>query len=376
MSKVYIKNRATVDLAALGHNYLSAKEEIIKKTPKVRIMCVVKADAYGHGVECCVRRLSQLGAESFGVSCIEEAREVKKYCRAGSDILILGYTPAEYATELAESGYIQTVYSSEYAEKLSSEAVNSGCTVRIHIKADTGMSRIGFSACDPEDCARDIKNAMALRGLKAEGIFTHFARADEPSSGATELQHSRFLRILELLGKEAEGLCVHCCNSAAALLFPEFRHDMVRLGIVLYGLPPADGLDIPMALKPVMRLTTTVTEVHALRAGESVSYGWHYTAERDMRIATLGIGYADGFMRAFSNGGGVLINGRFMPVIGSVCMDQVMVAVGDEDVKVGDEAEIFDCDGVNIKRLMRAADTISYELVCAVSKRVQRTALG
>ncbi len=367
-----LKTYAKIDLGALERNYLAIKKRIGEETPDCELMCVVKADAYGHGTERCVKRLSSLGAVCFGVSCIEEAREVKRYASENSKILILGYTPVENADELAKEGFIQTVYSLEYGTALSECAVRNGETVRIHLKLDTGMNRLGFYAEDAEACTRELRSVMALPYLHTEGIFTHFACADSDEADATERQHASFMRVIEMLGDEANGLCLHCCNSAAALRYPRFRHSMVRAGIILYGLSPDRCYTLPLKLEPVMTFMTTVMHVHTLRAGESISYGGRFTADKDMRIATLGVGYADGFLRAFSQGGEVLINGVPAPVVGRVCMDQCMVDIGDNDVKTGDRAIIFDSEGKNIERLAAFADTICYELICLVGKRVKR----
>ena len=367
-----LKTYAKIDLGALERNYLAIKERIKEKTPDCELMCVVKADAYGHGTERCVKRLSALGASCFGVSCIEEARDVKRYANPDSKILILGYTPVENAEELASEGFIQTVYSLEYGAALSECAARAGATVRIHLKLDTGMNRLGFYADDAEACADEIRSVMALPSLQTEGIFTHFANADSADCSITERQHASFMRVIELLGDAARGLCLHCCNSAAALKYPQFRHSMVRAGIILYGLAPDRDYELPIKLEPAMTFMTTVMHVHTLKRGESVSYGGRFTADRDMRIATLGVGYADGFLRAFSQGGEVLINGTPAPVVGRVCMDQCMVDIGEGDVKIGDRAVIFDSKGENIERLAAFADTICYELICLVGKRVQR----
>lgn len=366
------KTYAEINLDALERNYRVIAEQIHKDTPEVKILCVVKADAYGHGAENCVPLLASLGVRCFGVSCIEEARTVRVCAPSDSDILILGYTPPEDAAELADAGFLQTVYSAEYAALLSDAAVRAGKTVRIHLKIDTGMNRIGFPSDSPAENAAAVRTAMRLPGLRPEGIFTHFANADAADDASARAQHGRFLAVLEALGTDAEGLCVHCCNSAAALRFPEMRHDMVRAGIILYGLSPDRDFPLPVSLSPVMSFLTTVTHVHTLRAGESVSYGSCFTADRDRKIATLGVGYADGFLRAFSAGGAVVINGRRAPILGRVCMDQCMVDLGDADVHVGDAAYIFDPDGTNLAALAQTAQTICYELVCLVGKRVHR----
>ncbi len=370
----HLKTYAKIDHAALEGNYLAIRDYISRETPDCRIMCVVKADAYGHGAEGCVKRLASLGVRSYAVSCIEEARDVAAAAPKGSDILILGYTPAEYAAELSRSGFIQTVYSEEYGRELSREAERAECDVRVHIKVDTGMNRIGFIAAHKEACARSVVAVMDMPHIRTEGIFTHFACADSGTDEETEHQHELFCGVLDAMGERAKGLCVHCCNSAAAMRFSRFRHDMVRVGIILFGLAPDAEMRLPIGLSPVMTFTTTVIHVHDLHAGDRISYGGTFTADRDMRIATLGVGYADGFLRAFSKGGKVLINGTEAPIVGRICMDQCMVDIGENEVHPGDAAIIFDSEGKNINELAKAADTICYELVCLVGKRVRRIA--
>lgn len=368
------KTFAGINISALRHNYAAISDYIHAKNPDTRIMCMVKADCYGHSTEICIPALVSMGVGAFGVSCIEEALDVCMYA-PGSEILILGYTLAADASVLAENRFVQTVYGLEYAKELSEAAVRAGVTVRAHIKVDSGMNRLGFQADDPEKCVREIRQAMSLPGLSFEGIFTHFACADAADESSARKAHSDFMRIVDMLGADAEGLCVHCCNSAAALRFPEFRHDMVRVGIILYGLSPDRDFSLPVDLRPVMTVETTVALVHTVKKGESVSYGGRFTAQKDMKVATIGIGYADGFLRSFSEGGRVLINGKYAPVVGRVCMDQCMVCVDGMDVRPGDAAVVFDAGGENIRYLSSLASTIDYELVCLVGKRIRRIAV-
>jgi alanine racemase len=236
------------------------------------------------------------------------------------------------------------------------------------------MNRIGFDANAPESASL-IYEGSKLAHLSFDGIFTHFACADETEGACSDMsdrQYASFMRLIDEL--KGMGLCfdtVHACNSAASVRYPAYNLDMIRLGIMLYGHSPfEDGYELD--LRPVMRFVTSVTHVHTLKAGETISYGATYTAERDMKIATVAAGYADGFLRILGRGG-MYIRGQYAPVVGRVCMDQCMLDVTYIDgVCVGDDAEIFDRDGKNIRELSRVADTISYELLCSVSKRVNR----
>lgn len=373
---------AEIDTYAIEHNYRAVSEFVKKSSSDCSVMCIVKADCYGHGTELCIPKLNEIGVRDFGVSCIEEALEVRKYSK-DSRILILGYTPVENAATLIKENITQSVYSYEYAKQLSDAAasfaergeIGEDESILCHVKIDTGMNRIGFSSTDP-DCVDDIARASKLPHLSFVGAFTHFACADETKGEGKDMsreQYGNFDRIVkELKGQGVEFECLHCCNSAAAIRYPEYRMNMVRLGIMLYGYSPFEEGEYPIGLLPVMRFVTTVAHVHTLKAGESVSYGATFRAERDMKIATVAAGYADGFLRAFGDGG-MYVKGQYAPIVGRVCMDQCMLDVsGIDGVCVGDEAEIFDREGKNANSLSRIAKTISYELLCSVSKRVAR----
>lgn len=373
---------AEIDLDALRGNYRALCQEIRRTTPDCRMMCVVKADAYGHGIDACVDALLGEGCDFFAVSSIEEAIAVRQVCRSvnsDADILILGYTPAEEATTLSRSNIIQTVFSLEYARALSSRLSAAGCSLRVHMKFDTGMNRIGFPAHNAEETERsahEIAEAVALPGIIAEGSFTHFARADEADGEArTREQAERYFALLGRARTLGANLSVrHICNSAASLRFPEYHLDICRLGVLLYGAEPSGMFDF--GVRPVMRLCAKLSQVHTLRAGEQLSYGGTFTAKTDMRIATLPIGYADGFIRAYSGARAVIrtADGKLLGdarVIGRICMDQCMIDLGDIDAHTGDTAVLIGEPG-QLDALAALAGTINYECLCLISARVPR----
>lgn len=375
MKQAQTRTWAEIDLSNLEHNYRALRAMLPQGC---RFLGVVKADAYGHGAVEVARRLEQLGAEYLAVACLDEATELRQ---AGikAPILILGYTPTERAAALLEHGITQTVYDLEMAKALSQAAVQAGRTLKIHLKADTGMSRLGW-LCGGEDLAGAAEAMAAVRalpGLEAEGIYTHFANAD----GDEDYTMAQFTRFLDLL-KELEGRGItfairHCAASAAALQFPCTHLDMVRPGIALYGHYPdpcCEGLDGP-GLRPVMTLKTRVASVKQVPAGTPVSYGCTHVLERDSKLAALTIGYADGLPRLCSDRLEVLIHGRRVPIVGRICMDMCMADVTGLEVAPGDEVEVF---GVHlpIEDVAALAGTIQYELLCAVSPRVHRSYLG
>ena len=363
---------AEIDLSSLEHNYRTLRALL---PAGCRFLGVVKADAYGHGAVPVARRLEELGADYLAVACLDEARRLRQ---AGlrAPILILGITPAVRAAELADLGVTQTVGDLDYARALSAALAGTGKRLTIHIKADTGMSRLGF-LCDEAHCppaAEAIAAAAALPGLAAEGIFTHFADADGSGDAYTMLQFTRFLDLLAAL--EARGRSFplrHCANSAAVLRYPCTHLDMVRPGIALYGHYPdpcCEGRDGP-GLAPVMRLYTRVAAVRTLPGGASVSYGCTYTLEGERTLAVLPIGYADGLHRLLSNRGSVLLGGKRCPIVGRVCMDLCMADVTGLGVRPGDAAEVFGT-ALPLEEQAGRAETISYELLCAVASRVPR----
>ncbi len=364
---------AEVDLGALRQNY----HRIEQAAPGARIMGVVKADAYGHGDVAVASLLEKEGAAAFAVSGFEEAVRLR---RTGivSPILILGYTGVRNAAALAINGITQTVFSLEYARDLAVAAQRSGVTVRVHLKVDTGMGRIGFSAVDDlEQAVAEMDEACRLPGLAVKGLFTHFAAADssqKEDQAYTQEQYRLFQETaarLKALGHRFE-LC-HCCNSAGTVALPAFHGDMVRPGIILYGENPSGDVRLP-GLVPAMRLKAVVAMVKWIRPGDHISYGCTFTADKPMRLATLTIGYADGYPRALSGRGVVSLHGRPARVVGRVCMDQMMVDVTDiPEAAAGDVAVIFG-DGVahSVEDIAAAEGTVNYEVLCDIGRRVQR----
>lgn len=372
---------AQVDLDAIAHNFTVISRSL---SGDCRPIAIVKADGYGHGAVPVAQALAKAGADFFGVSNLEEALQLR---RGGIDrpILILAYTPPEEARRLAENNITQTVLTPDYAARLNHAAAGAGCRVRVHIKLDTGMSRVGLSCREAEDVAHAIGEAAAvcrLPHLQVEGIFTHFASADEVQDGGyTTGQFTRFMQVADGLEQQGIHLSVrHCCNSAATMVHPEMHLDRVRPGIILYGLAPDPSwMGKLMDLRPAMELKTVVSMVKTIPAGTPVSYGRTYTADHPMRVATIPIGYADGYPRCMSGRARMLVNGRFAPVIGRVCMDQCMLDVTDiPDVEAGSIVTVFGKDGDEVLPVEEVAalnNTIHYETVCLIGKRVPRVYL-
>lgn len=369
---------AEVDISQLIANYKAIKAA----AGGTRVLCVVKADAYGHGAIECSKALYGAGADYFAVANLPEAIEIRPYV-GDSGILILGSTPPSDVPLLIEYGVRQAVYSLDYA-LAAAENVPQGKKLLCHLKLDTGMNRIGFRAAYGEDKGEleQIMKAVSLPQLSFEGVFTHFALSDTPSSSMTHIQFGRFTETLGLLEERGVKFPIrHASNSAAIYNYPETRLDMVRAGIILYGFAPSEDTPAKGCL-PIMTLRTTVTHIHTLCKGESVGYGATFTAAHDMRIATLAIGYADGYLRAYSGvnslkgmRGSVFINGAEAPILGRICMDQCLCDVSAIDVKPGDKAVIF--DKINTAdRLASAANTINYEVTSVLTRRVKRIYTG
>ncbi len=362
---------AEIDLDALEHNY---RVLCGRMGPHSRFLGVVKADAYGHGAVQVSRTLEELGAASLAVSSVDEARELRT---AGLvlPILQLGLTPAEQTEGLLEHRVTQAVWSERAALAFSREAEALGGRLKVHIKLDTGMSRLGFP-CDEgrfEDSLEAVCRVCALPGLDVEGIFTHFAVSDEDggeSRDYTLLQHRRFEDMTGALASRGVhfALC-HCANSGAVAGYPRFGHDLFRPGILTYGVGhQADSL----GLRPVMALKTVVGEVRELPPDTTVSYGRTFRTDRTTRVGVLPIGYADGLHRTLSNRWRVWTPGGFAPILGRICMDMCMVDLtGLPQVGEGSEVEVYGPHN-SVNDAARLAGTISYELTCAVSKRVPR----
>lgn len=366
---------AEIDLSALKHNF-----SIIKKLSKgSKIMAVVKADAYGHSVSLTVPVLDALGADAFAVSNIEEALILRKQ-GIKKPLLILGYTPVGMVEQLATNNISQCVYSSDYAKALSLEAVNKNVNVKIHIKLDTGMSRLGFNCRTGEFLGLDeAVSAASLEGFIFEGVFTHFADADrteQTEDGFTDKQFGLFSKAVD--GFKKAGLTptyAHTCNSAALLNDNDKLLDFCRPGIILYGLTPSSSLNLQQDFKPVMTLKSVVSMVKEIDEGAAISYGRTFKAAKKMRVATVTAGYADGYPRALSNKAYVLINGKKANIVGRVCMDQMCVDITNiENVNIGDEVILFGKE-LPVEEIAELCSTINYEIVCGVSPRVPRIAV-
>lgn len=339
------------------------------------IMGVVKANAYGHGDIEIAGKLMSLGVKRFAVSNICEAVHLRKNAIAG-DILILGYTPREDFSKLAEFDIIQALPNLEYAYALSEFAEKGGKKIRCHVKFDTGMGRIGLQCRDEKHLGEEIKAISQLEGIFAEGAFTHFAVADsmrpedvEYTKGQNELfvKASRLLQ--SCLGRE---IACHNANSAGGIFYKDFPGKIHRLGISLYGLTPDPALEMPYTLAPVMELKSVISMVKTVKAGDSISYGRTYTAKKDTVVATVPIGYADGLRRELSNKGEMLVRGKRAKIIGRVCMDQVMLDVTDIcGACEGDTVTVFG-KGLPVEEMAGLCGTINYEIVCGIAMRVPR----
>ena len=335
---------AEISLNAIEHNYNVIRNKVADDT---KVCCVIKADGYGHGAVELSQIYEKLGADFFAVSNIDEGIEIRK---SGSKlpIVILGYTPVSEAENLAEYDISQAVFSLEYAKELSEKCVEEDCICKMHIKVDSGMSRIGFMCQEfPRDeySIEEICEACCLPNLEVEGLFTHFCVSDEDAEGRefTNKQYENFIHVRDSLKKRGVDISVvHCSNSGAIEDYPETCCDMVRAGIILYGLAPSSKLADRLDLVPAMTLKTVVAFVKEVQKGATISYGRTFTADRKMKIATVPIGYADGFIRQNAKDGYMMVNGKKAKIVGRICMDQTMLDVTDiEDVKTGDEVVVF-----------------------------------
>ena len=372
MNDLQKRSWAEISLPNIRHNY----EAIRAALPEgCRFLGVVKADAYGHGALPVSRLLQEAGADYLAVSCLDEALELR---RGGitMPILILGHTPPEYTGMLIEEDLTQTVSALAKAKEYSAAARELGKTLRVHIKLDTGMSRLGF-LCAGDYFDIGVGNVIAschLPNLEPEGIYTHFAVSDEEGEENEAYTRQQFKLFTDVIAaaKERGGVefaIRHCANSGAVVHYPEMALDMVRPGLLLYGYGDETG---KLGLKPCMRLVTTVSTIKHYEAGTSVSYGRRFVTERHTRMGVLAIGYADGLPRILSNRCSFYVEGGFTPQRGSICMDMCMVDLTElPQAEVGSEVEIFG-EHNDINTLAREAGTISYELLCAVSKRVPR----
>ena len=363
-----------IDLDALKHNF---KEIRKATTPGTGILAVVKADAYGHGALEIAKTLIDSGASGLCLATIDEAVELRRH---GIDVpmMTLGFTDTSRFEDAVRYDVEQSVYSYDIAKALSDEAVKQGKTCKVHIKLDTGMGRIGFKTDGSE--TDEIVKSCLLPGIEPYGVFSHFAVADTPDDEYTKKQFELFMNQIEVLGQQGIRFVKrHICNSAGILRFPEMHLDLVRAGIILYGLMPP-GCPEPVVdidLKPVMNWYAKVIHVKTVPAGTTVSYGRHFKAERTTEVTTVGIGYADGLSRKLSNGFELIIGGKRCPIIGNICMDMCMADTTDLDVRpaVGDRVTVFGSTR-SADELAEALGTINYEITCDVGKRVRRIYVG
>lgn len=358
---------AEISLSALRHNMRQIRS-LLK--PGVIFCPIIKADGYGHGAVPLAHEAVALGAGYLGVAILDEAATLRA---AGITlpILILGYTPPQAASFVVSNRITQTIFSKEQVDALSAAAAGLGMTVKVHVKVDTGMTRIGVR---PEDAAAFCSYVSSLDNIALEGMFTHFASSDSVDRSYCLKQFERFQAAMAAV--EASGIRLairHCANSAAILSMPEAQLDMVRAGIILYGLKPSDECPIPIALRPAMRLKARLAMVKQVPPGVGVSYGSIFYTQKDSILATIPIGYADGYTRMLSKKAEVFVRGERAPVVGRICMDQCMADVSHiPDVREGDEVLLFGSPELPADEIAAHLGTINYEVVCMVGKRVPR----
>ena len=381
MKDKYISKRkrfwAEIDMNAAEKNFNIIKGKLSENT---KLCCVVKANAYGHGAVYLSKLYENLGADFFAVSNIEEAMQLRNN-GIKTPILILGYTPTSCASILAENNISQSVFSYSYAKELSASAKADGVNVKIHIKLDSGMGRIGFDSIhDIDKTVETIADVCNMEGLVREGIFTHFALADDGVDGVefTKLQYERFTNITnKLASRNIEFEIRHCANSATTFEYPEYHLDMVRVGVVLYGVAPSNKVRGCEELTPVMSLKSVISMIKEIEQGDTVSYGCTFKAEKKTKIATAPVGYADGFWRSNAqNGTQMLIRGQRVNIVGRVCMDQLMLDVTDiKGVREGDYITLIGTDKdetITADELAKNNGTIGYEMICSIGERVPR----
>ena len=364
---------AQIDLDAAAHNMRQIRKHV---GPDVKIAAVVKANAYGHGSVELAKTFAENGADCFAVSSLDEAVELRRYAHIDNEIFILGHTDARRTEELLTYDIEPAGFNLKNAEFFSQEARRLGKTLRVHIAVDTGMSRVGFQV--NEFSVSEIKTIAALPNIEIRGMFTHFAVSDMKDKTFTREQYGHFRWMCKRMEEEGIHIALrHCCNSAAVLELPEYYCDMVRPGIIMYGCEPSPEIDIkPYDLRPVMSLRCCIAHVKLIDAGATVSYGRHYKTPSRRKIATLPVGYADGYSRILSGKVDVLYHGHRVPQVGAICMDQCMIDVsGEANVHAGDEVVLFGRQGdsfIPIEEIAAVCATINYDIMCNISRRVPR----
>ncbi len=374
MERLKARTWAEINIKNLKHNAVTLKSLL---HDDCRMMCAIKANAYGHGMLKAAEVYDEI-ADQFAVACLDEAKELRD-SGFTKQTLILGYTPAEYASEIARLDVMQTVYSFDYAKKLNDMLESEGVKLKVHLKIDSGMSRLGFSVKDCEcfeNTFNEIKRIKTeLKNLECIGLFTHFHSSDHKTSEKTDVQFERYMKLKEKLDNNGiKFQYYHACNSAAMIRYPHMHLNMVRPGITLYGAFPGET-ERNIDIRPTIELKTRIGQIHKVKKGEGISYNTTFIANEDITVATLPIGYADGYPRHLSNKGIVLVKGKRVPIVGNVCMDQCVINITGVDVHEGDVATLLGKDGdeyISADELASNAGTIPNELFCLFSDRVRR----
>lgn len=361
--------RAEIDLNNIRHN---VRRFVELAGPSCQVMAVVKADGYGHGAVEVSRAALQAGATRLGVALVEEGEELRE-AGIAAPVHLLFEPPPDAADRVVELELTPTVYTSAYIRELSRAAVSHGKRVRVHLKVDTGMHRVGVPPREALPLAEAIRK---MPGLELEGIYTHLATAAEPDHPFTEYQLEIFANVLrDLRERGIQVPMAHAAASGAAVAYPTSRLDMIRLGIAMYGLLPGPGYEGRLDLRPALSLRTRISHVFRVRKGEGVSYGLTYRCPHDTWLAVLPVGYADGLARALSNRWEVLIAGKPYPLVGTICMDLCLVELGEDLYPPGQEVTVIGGRGeerVGVERMAETLGTINYEVVCNIGKRVPR----
>lgn len=364
---------AEIDLDAIAYNMEQMKKRI---GDHARLIAVVKADGYGHGAVPVAKMFEACSyVWGYAVACLEEATELREQ-GIRKPILILGCVFPDQFEEMIRYDVRPAVYMESMAELISQEAVRQGKDAFIHIKIDTGMGRIGFPVT--EESADAVERISRLPGIRIEGMFTHFAKADERDKTYTLLQHDRFMRMKELVEKRQVPVrYFDCDNSAGIIDFPDMKHDLARAGIAMYGMYPSDEVDQKAVdLRPALSLVSHVSFVKEVEAGTPISYGGTFVSDRPMRVATIPVGYGDGYPRSLSNKGYVLIHGKRARILGRVCMDQFMADVTDiPETAFMDRVVLVGRDGdeeITVDELADLSGRFNYEFVCCLGKRIPR----
>lgn len=362
MKKFLKRAWAEIDLDALEHNF----NEIKKLSKGKEILAVVKANAYGHDDKAVCLKLQELGVKYFGVSNLWEGEKLRQHGIKGT-ILSFGYTDEDYFDELLEYDITQTAGSVQYAKELSDYALSKGVKLPVHIKINTGMTRVGI------DSEEELLSVLALPGLDCKAAYTHFAVSDSLDKDDVQYTKKQQEKLLSIA--KGKGLLLHSQNSGGIVYHPDFEGDIVRAGVIMYGHSPNYPLEVPFEMKSVMTVKSVVSQLKTIPAGTQISYGRTFTADKEMTVAVIPIGYADGYFRDFSSKGQMLINGVLCPVVGRVCMDQTIIDVSAvPDIKTGDTVYVYSdkCEQTGIDYNASLIGTIGYELTCAVALRIPR----